>query len=397
MIEQRIPLTLVSIALLALIILNEAFLSVDYLSIIVTFFLVGLMVFQLIQFKKEDSDLGVKDGVGEQVALAASQLQTLLSELHVVLDHEVDIVSQEHERVVGLVRDAVSGLSQSFKELQSLTGDQQIMISEVIDSGQSLDDEQHTTLESFVKDSNSTLENFVSVIINTSKQSLEAMSYTDEMVKKFDGIFKLLEQVESLSSQTNLLALNAAIEAARAGDAGRGFAVVANEVRSLSVNSTDLNNDIRAEISDAKITIDNLRSSVEVMASADMTPTLEAKEKVKLMMDHVGDMNQKTQQAVERLAAISPQLTETAALGIRSLQFEDMTYQSVDSLNRNIGNLRDISGKLSALDYSSKEKLIEQLETLGLSCKAILNSSEDANQSRSVSQSSMDEGDVELF
>jgi methyl-accepting chemotaxis protein len=397
MIEQRIPLTLVSIALLALIILNEAFLSVDYLSIIVAFFLVGLMVFQFIQFKKEDSDLGVKDGVGEQVALAASELQTLLSELHVVLDHEADIVSQEHERVVGLVRDAVSGLSQSFKELQSLTGDQQMMISEVIDSGQSLDDEEHTTLESFVKDSNSTLENFVSVIINTSKQSLEAMSYTDEMVKKFDGIFKLLEQVESLSSQTNLLALNAAIEAARAGDAGRGFAVVANEVRSLSVNSTDLNNDIRAEISDAKITIDNLRSSVEVMASADMTPTLEAKEKVKLMMDHVGDMNQKTQQAVERLAAISPQLTETAALGIRSLQFEDMTYQSVDSLNRNIGNLRDISGKLSTLDYSSKEKLIEQLESVGLSCKAILNASEDANQSRSVSQSSMDEGDVELF
>lgn len=397
MIEQRITITLVSIALLVLIILNEAFLSIDSLSAIVAFFLVGLMAFQFIQFKKEDSDLGTKHGIGEQVVLAASELQILLSELHVVLDHEVGIVSQEHERVVSLVRDAVGGISQSFKELQSLTGDQQTMISNVIDSGQSLDDEEHTTLESFVKDSNSTLENFVSVIINTSKQSLEAMSYTDEMVKKFDGIFKLLEQVESLSSQTNLLALNAAIEAARAGDAGRGFAVVANEVRSLSVNSTDLNNDIRAEISDAKITIDNLRSSVEVMASADMTPTLEAKEKVKLMMDHVGDMNRKTQQAVERLAAISPQLTETAALGIRSLQFEDMTYQSVDSLNRNIGNLRDISGKLSTLDYSSKEKLIEQLEIIGLSCKAILNASEEANQSRSVSQASMDEGDVELF
>lgn len=397
MTEQHTKLTIVSIILVALIFINEVFLSIGVMTLAIVFLLAGLLVFQLIQLKREPDGLAAKYNVSEQVVLAASTLQGLIDELQVVLDHEMDIVSQEHERVVGLIRDAVGGISHSFKELQSLTDDQQEMISDVIDSGQSLDDEEHTTLESFVRDSNSTLEDFVSVIINTSKQSLETMSYTDEMVKKFDGIFKLLEQVESLSSQTNLLALNAAIEAARAGDAGRGFAVVANEVRSLSVSSTELNNDIRAEISDAKTTIDNLRASVEVMASADMTPTLEAKEKVRLMMDHVGEMNQKTQQAVERLAAISPQLAETAAVGVRSLQFEDMTYQSMDSLNKNIGHVRDISDKLSSLDYSSEEKLIEQLDVISISCKAILNASEQANQSRSVSQSSMDEGDVELF
>ena len=98
------------------------------------------------------------------------------------------------------------------------------------------------------------------------------------MIAQFDSIFSLLGQVENLANQTNLLALNAAIEAARAGEAGRGFAVVANEVRELSINSTELNEDIRNKISGAQGIISQLRTSVESMASADMTPTLKAKE-----------------------------------------------------------------------------------------------------------------------
>ncbi|MCP4321229.1 MAG: hypothetical protein GY787_05150 [Alteromonadales bacterium] len=127
-----------------------------------------------------------------------------------------------------------------------------------------------------------------------SLESLETMTYTDNMVAQFDCIFKLLSQVEGLASQTNLLALNAAIEAARAGEVGRGFAVVANEVRSLSVGSTELNECIRTEINQAKEIIAKLRNSVETMASADMTSTLEAKENKAELMRHVEQVNSQT-------------------------------------------------------------------------------------------------------
>lgn len=49
---------------------------------------------------------------------------------------------------------------------------------------------------------------------------------------------KVATEISSIARQTNLLALNAAIEAARAGDAGRGFAVVAQEVRALSLQTS---------------------------------------------------------------------------------------------------------------------------------------------------------------
>lgn len=50
----------------------------------------------------------------------------------------------------------------------------------------------------------------------------------------------MLKRVERLSANTRLVALNASIEAARLGNDGRGFAVVAQEVRDLSVETSDV-------------------------------------------------------------------------------------------------------------------------------------------------------------
>jgi methyl-accepting chemotaxis protein len=200
------------------------------------------------------------------------------------------------------------GISDSFKYLKSLSDEQQDILNAAIGNRKGTLDEEGTTIESFVHDSSETLDTFVQVIITTSKQSLEAMSFTEDMSKQLEGVFSLLGQVESLASQTNLLALNAAIEAARAGDAGRGFAVVASEVRALSFNSTELNNDIREEISSAQTIIEKLKNSVQVMASADMTATLEAKSRVSTMVEHVGESNSKTNAIIKELAGLSPKI-----------------------------------------------------------------------------------------
>lgn len=375
-----------------LIIINDWLVKLPYTTSILSVLVIVSSIYLFYSCLQAQESLEAVKDIAKESDL---HIADALHEVKEVINYESNVITQEHERVTQLVRDAVEGISESFKTLQALSSEQQVMINDVIDSNQNIGDTKGTTLESFVHDSNKTLEDFVGVIVNTSKQSLETMSYTDAMVKKFEGIFSLLEQVENLSSQTNLLALNAAIEAARAGDAGRGFAVVANEVRSLSVSSTELNEDIRAEIKDAQETIAALRNSVEIMASADMTSTLEAKEKVRVMMEHVGHVNQQTHHSVERLGELAPQINETAVVGVRSLQFEDLTYQSLDSLVKNINNLKLIGDHLDEIDDA--QDLAPQLQALSDACKELFESSQQADNVRSVSQSSMDEGDIELF
>jgi methyl-accepting chemotaxis protein len=324
-------------------------------------------------------------------------IHSVISELQLFLHQEINIIENEALRTTSLVEDAVVGISSSFKELQLLSEEQHQMISVLISHTQTIGDDENSSLEDFVNNSNKTLEDFVSVIINTSKQSLETMSYTDKMVEQFDGIFKILSQVESLASQTNLLALNAAIEAARAGDAGRGFAVVANEVRSLSVSSTELNHDIRNEIDGAKEIIAKLRSSVETMASADMTSTLEAKDKMSIMMEHVERVNNDTNMSVEELSLLAPKINDAVGVGIRSLQFEDLTRQSLKSLQNNLASIHTISDVLVNFEKTSTITVHQQLITLKEKCQQVYEDTRVAESGRSVKQLSMEEGEVDLF
>ncbi len=326
-----------------------------------------------------------------------AELNEMFFQLNEVLSQQVRIIETEIDRTMDLVGEAVKGISGSFKYLQNFTNEQQLMVNAVNEHNNSIGEQEDSTLETFVLNSRNTLEDFVDTILHSNKQSTEIMSFTDQVGDQFDVIFKLLEQVESLASQTNLLALNASIEAARAGDAGRGFAVVANEVRALSVSSTELNSIIREETASARNIIKQLRQSVELMMSADMTSTVKAKERFTVMMDHVSDANKKTRLVVEELTVLAPQITDKVNLGVRSLQFEDLTYQTLDSLKINISNIYDISAELNSFEDHNKFDVTAQLIKMQQRCKDMVKQVNIVDQERSVCQSTMDEGEIELF
>jgi len=381
----------VSIAIL----IDLLFIELSHFSVIFTLVLVAIFVF-LIREDHKNNLIQEENNTAKGKTSTEQDIQNTLTSIASLLNQQMIIIDTEVDRASALIRDAVTGIADSFKYLKNLSEDQQQMLSTVISHQQGIDDDKSMTIESFVHDSSATLEDFVQVIIATSKQSLEAMSFTNEMSRQLEGIFSLLGQVEGLASQTNLLALNAAIEAARAGDAGRGFAVVANEVRALSVNSTELNNDIRIEISKAQAIIEQLQGSVESMASADMTSTLEAKNRVSEMVEHVGDVNNKTKTVVEELTLLSPKINETVEIGIRSLQFEDLAHQTLTSLKSNTETINLLYQEMNQFDFQQGDSA-EQLNVLQQKCQQLIQKADYVNDNRSVSQSSMDEGEVELF
>jgi len=351
----------------------------------------------LIQVYGSDKKVALTELDIAEHKIDTTALHEMFNQLNEVLSQQVQIIETEINRTMDLVSEAVGGISESFKCLQNYTNEQQLMINTVNEHNNSIGDKEDSTMEAFVLDSRNTLEDFVDTIIHSNKQSTEIMSFTDQVGDQFDVIFKLLAQVESLASQTNLLALNASIEAARAGDAGRGFAVVANEVRALSISSTELNSVIREETDSARNIIKQLRHSVELMMSADMTSTVKAKERFTVMMDHVSDANKQTRRVVEDLTVLAPQITDKVNLGVRSLQFEDMTCQTLDSLKINISNIYDISAELNSFEDHNKFDVTAQLMKMQQRCKDMVKEVNIVDQKRSVCQSTMDEGEIELF
>ena len=324
-------------------------------------------------------------------------LGPVMSELDQTLVHESAIIDQEMDRSTKLLREAVVGLSDNFMFLRQLSERQQEMIVDIVDQTRLDDQDSEATMQYFVQYTGNMLEEFVEVMVNTSKQSLQILHHINDMVSQLDGIFLLINNVEGLASQTNLLALNASIEAARAGEAGRGFAVVASEVRTLSLKTTELNNEIREQINEAKGTIEILKSSISDMASTDMTSTLATKDKVGNMMEHVSDINDTMQRSIEELSSVSGELKQAVADSVRSLQFEDIITQALGSVGDNTRHLQQLSNALQQGARLEGPALAAHLAELQQLCVELRQTTQHNNQNRTVAQEDMAEGEVELF
>ncbi|OEE78222.1 methyl-accepting chemotaxis protein [Vibrio ordalii] len=235
------------------------------------------------------------------------------------------------------------------------------------------------------------IDGFVQILIDISEKSISAVHSIHDMSEKLDMVFKLLNQVRSLSEQTNLLALNAAIEAARAGEAGRGFAVVAQEVRDLSVKARTLNTQIESEINVAQQTVQQANKTVGDMASIDMTHVIESKQNVDHMLRGVQQVNIEIEQEVQKIQELGQELTQQVSNGVRALQFADIVVQQSDYAHASIDYLQEANELLNALLTQSMTKAawVEQLQQL---TERLHNRSGPA-----AIQTNMDEGEVELF
>ncbi|MGI1670513.1 MAG: methyl-accepting chemotaxis protein [Neptuniibacter sp.] len=368
---------------------------VSLVCLVVLFLAIGSQFFAQGSVPKDESKSETSlMGSGE----GAVELKAALDQVSDTLVHDAVVVNQEISRVDGLIKEAVALMGSSFHEMHDLANRQIQLTSEIISQSQDTDsDEVSFNVQNFIHETGNTLDQFITIMVDVSRNSLETVHHIDDMVEKLDGIFGLIENVEGLASQTNLLALNASIEAARAGEAGRGFAVVADEVRTLSINSAQLNNQIREEIGLAKETIEVLRKTVGSMASTDMSDTIGTKEKMGTMLTHMSEMNNFLNDKVVEISHVGDQLNNVVDTAVRSLQFEDISSQALGSMEHNVNSLNEVSSLLSNIVDHQHQINPQAADQCAQRCKALKVEAQNRNATRTVSQNDMDEGDVELF
>lgn len=325
------------------------------------------------------------------------KLKEIGTEIELILNEEAETVNEHVGRIRGLIEDSTLLLQESFKNVVSHTTDQSNIALELVQrlTGEYKGSEEKILIKDFIHKTDTIIQHYVDLLVIVSEKSIGAVHRISDMTRDMESMFSILDDVKKLAAQTNLLALNAAIEAARAGEVGRGFAVVAGEVRSLSEASASLNDEIRKNVEAAKNRVNEVRKVVGEIASLDLNAAIEGKVAIDEMLLKIETVNADAEDILHKLVGMSKSIHNEVSNSIRALQFEDI----VNQLSGHIGQRLQHINQIATVSHS-RVGGARDLSDLSATMNELLVMREDfrgQNIERKVTQSSMDEGDIELF
>lgn len=334
------------------------------------------------------------DKNSEQEALA--DVEQLSRETLSILQQQISQIAEENHQIAGLISNAISKLTDSFQGMSAQTEYEDRMLHSLID-----DDEEGQNFGEFIRETESVLIYLADTVLKTSQESQQVMSQLEAMDSKVDGVISLLDDVKDIASQTNLLALNAAIEAARAGEAGRGFAVVADEVRKLSQKSDAFSDEINDITMSVKTTLQDALKKVSGVVAADTDMARDSKTKVGDISTRMLQLNDKTQQVINGSGNVSQSIAGLVNQAVTSLQFEDMCSQLSQHINKRLDNINELTEIIRALQQAQTQPdnigQCRQMLTVVKQQAESLQPKIAATEHKSVTQQSLDSGDIELF
>lgn len=133
----------------------------------------------------------------------------------------------------------------------------------------------------------STFAESLSQDIQENNNNMQTLAENVQSIKDHSNeVTRIIKAIEEVAFQTNILALNAAVEAARAGESGRGFAIVADEVRNLSLRTTQAVNETTKIITEMAIFVES-STDLAHLTSSDLEKISQKAEDFVKNMEHI--------------------------------------------------------------------------------------------------------------
>jgi len=390
----------VTIASLVFLSLQQAWWPVAMLAVVSLCWMLAFKGKQPSKDESANSDM-------ESCNVCVSQWHSVVNDIVYNICKELDIVKKDLSQTKKLVADAISALQSNFNNLNEQARSQTNLVLEVIHTlqqGDGVDPEDNSnSFQKFTENTQVLLDSFVEQTIQVSVQSMDMVHIINDTSEQMEKVVKLLTDVKGIADQTNLLALNAAIEAARAGEAGRGFAVVADEVRNLSQHSNRFSDEIKDVVGKANSNIELAKETMQEIASKDMSMAMKSKEDVRKMIDQVNKNNELVSTHLSSVGTITDRINDSVSNAVRSLQFEDMLRQIMEHSSKHVEKLEQVIKNIQLqFETEPDTEMLSRQESFEKVCEirdelVAFIESDDYKPNKAVDQSSMSEGDIDLF
>jgi len=333
--RNKFPLTLTIIIIIV----------VSFFNVTPTAYLLAAVVWMLYAYRYFRSTQATAVRLNEykvNVEAEIDRVDQVIAKLYQEIVNQIKFIDKEIKQVGSLLNHAMDSLADSFNGLAGYTNEQKQVVHNVLEyfSNSTLDNDSFN-LASFIEHTENVLGEFVDSVVDTSKNSMQLTMGIDEMAANIEAIVSLLGDVRDIADKTNLLALNASIEAARAGEYGRGFSVVADEVRSLAIQSHQFSDQINSVVEATRSSMNSSKNLIFGLAAKDMTSALSSKKSIDDMTMAIENLHKESAQNLSQVEVLNVKINVTVADAIRALQFEDMTSQLLDHVDKRLSLLTE--------------------------------------------------------
>jgi methyl-accepting chemotaxis protein len=276
---------------------------------------------------------------------------------------DLTVAGSEVAQVRSLLSDAIMKLQKSFWDLDTQVQAQRAQLSQLLTSmdGSGASRQASDNLRAFVGEITDLFAFFGSLLSQVTGQNTQGAEQVEAMGTELSATFKLLGQFESVEMQTKLLALNATIEAGRMGERGKAFGVVAQEVKSLSMFSRQLNEQISTQLSKTRSAMAEIRQLlVETRDKGSVART-----RIDALLEKLNALDVTITAGLGDIGRSSTEVSQNVATAIRALQFEDMVGQLLDCVQRRLQRLSAVVNGLGRMGQDgavTPESLAGELE-----------------------------------